>query len=812
MLKNWLKIYLYQIKNNKFFTALNVLGLSLGIAGLMFSILYWNDEQSYNQLNPNKDTVVQVINDMGSGVIWTSNVAPLGSAAKAGLPDVVDYCYVNDWYNEDVIVYDGKKHLATKLISAQNNFFSFFPFEFIKGSGTKAITPNTIAISEEMAKLVFGDTDAMGKTVTFGSGDTFTVQGVYRLAGKSSFMPNVVLNTMDKRLKETIEQWGNYNFGLFLKLKSPKNKQAVQDGLRKLVFENKTKKEALAQGISVEDYIKRSEAPLAILESLSDIRLHSIASNNPEGKGNYRFLVIMSGLSVLILILSIVNYINLATANAIKRAKEVGVRKILGAGKTNIILQFIFETVLTALFSILLALVIVELSLPYYNDFLVKDLAIQGSQFYMQLILIFIVVIVMAGIFPAVYVSNVETLNVLKGNFGRSKSGVWLRNGMLILQFAIASFFIVGSYIVYRQIEYLTNKDLGFKGDQVLQILYNQQRYNPELSEEANRGLQIRQYETVKQELSKVKGVEQVSAGTFFFGSGSGSSTTFGYHDTNVMAKNMAVDFEMLDMMKIKVVQGRNLSPQFSSDTISSILLNEAATRVMGEKDPIGKEIDWNGNKLKIVGVVKDFHHENISSPIGPLAFFHLKTINWLFGNVNGITVKVKAENMEATIASIEQLWTTKVDTQYPFKYVFVNKNFADTYKEYVKQKDLFSLLNVVVILIALFGLFALSSYSIQRRMKEIAIRKTLGADTGVLLVALSKQYVVFCITGFLIAFVPAWMLLDKWLETFAYRIDISILPFIIGFTVLMVLTLAVVLSRAYQATRVDVLTYLKYE
>ncbi|ALM49014.1 multidrug ABC transporter substrate-binding protein [Flavobacterium psychrophilum] len=811
MLKNWLKIYLYQIKNNKFFTALNVLGLSLGIAGLVFAILYWNDEHSYNQWNPNKDNTFQVINDLGNGNVWATNIAQTGALAKALLPEVADYCYMDDWYHENVVSYNGKGQVVSKIISAQNNFFSFFPFEFVKGSAATSVTPNSVAISEAAAKLLFGDADPMNKTIKFANGGVFSVKGVYRLNQKSSFEPNMVFNGIDSRLKDNKDQWGNYSFGLFLKLKDPAKAKAVEAGIRKIYFENRTKANAKEEGLTPEEYVKKHGETMVYLEALKDIRLHSVAHGSPEGKGNYRFLLIMAGLSVLVLILSIVNYVNLATANAVKRAKEVGVRKILGAGKGNIIRQFIFETILTTLFAILLALVIVELSLPYYNDFLGKELAIHGSQFYVQLIAIFIVVIVMSGIFPAVYVSNFETLNVLKGNFGRSKSGVWLRNGMLILQFAIASFFIVGSYIVYRQIEYLTNKDLGFTGDQVIQVQYRQPNYD--WSKRDWTPVMMQRYETVKQEVRKIEGVEEVSAGAFTFGSEASSSSNFSYRETvNVQAKNMAVDFEMLDMLKIKVVKGRNLSPALSSDTINSVLVNETAVRMMGEKDPIGKEIKWNDEKLKIVGVVKDFHFQNINEPIPPMTFFHFKTIDWMFGNVNGITIKVKAENMEQTLAGLEKLWTTKIDTDYPFDYAFVNANFANTYKAYVKQKDLFSLLNVVVILIALFGLFALSSYSIQRRMKEIAIRKTLGADTGVLLLALSKQYVVFCITGFLIAYVPAWMLLDKWLETFAYRIDISILPFIIGFTVLMVLTLAVVLSRAYQATRVDVLTYLKYE
>jgi putative ABC transport system permease protein len=274
----------------------------------------------------------------------------------------------------------------------------------------------------------------------------------------------------------------------------------------------------------------------------------------------------------------------------------------------------------------------------------------------------------------------------------------------------------------------------------------------------------------------------------------------------------MGVDFGMLEMMQIQIKEGRSLSEKFASDTINSMLVNETALKEMGEKNPIGKEVNWNENKFKIIGIVKDFNLFGPQEKVPPMVFFHFKTVDWMLQNANKIHVKVKAENMEETIANIEKFWVKNVDTEYPFEYDFVDKEYARTYEAFVKQKNLFSLLNVIVILIALFGLFSLASFSIQRRMKEIAIRKTLGAETNVLLKELSKQYIIFCVIGFLIALFPVYFLLNLWLENFAFRIDMSILPFIIGFVVLLILTLVVVLSRAYQATRVDILKYLKYE
>ena len=808
MLKNWINIFLFHIKNNKLFTALNVLGLSIGIAGLIFAILYWNDEQSYDQWNPEKEKVFTVLSDIGKDVIWSTNPGALEPYLKSD-SRIANVVY-HDWYQAEVFKYKGKTHVINKTFNTQNDFFELFPFETLQGNVETALSKeNSVAMNEKTAQKFFGKENPIGKQIIHNK-RIVTVTAIYSIPGNSSIAPNIIINNMKSSIDENKRQWGSFSFPIMIKLKNPNDKAAIEKKLNDLYYQNKTVKESKSEGISIKEYINTYGSITSILDPLSTIRLHSITNGMPEGKGNYQFLMIMVGLSILILILSIVNYINLATANAIKRAKEVGVRKIIGATRSNIILQFIFETVLTTLFSILLALVIVELSLPYYNNFLGKNLIIFGNQFYVQLIIIFIMTVVVAGIFPAVYVANFETLKVIKGNFGRSKSGVWIRNGMLIVQFAIASFFIIGSYIVYQQVNYLANKDLGFVPTRIISVYWDKQ--NVDFSNENYSKIIFNNYTRLTSELNKIKGVQGVSTGTFKFGGGNDSSSSFSYNSQSIQAQNLGIDFNMLDMMQIKIKEGRNISANFASDTISAVLINETALRMMNEKNPIGKVIDWNSEKLKIIGIVKDFNLFSPQSKVPPMVFFHLKTIDWLIGNINDIYIKIDTENSDQTLADIEKVWKKNVESEFPFEYEFLDKSFARTYESYVKQKNLFSLLNVVVILIAIFGLFSLASFSIQRRMKEIAIRKTLGAETNVLLKELSKQYIIFCVVGFAIAVFPVYYLLSKWLENFAYRIEITVLPFIIGFLILLLFTLIVVLFRAYQATKVDVLKYLKYE
>lgn len=802
MINNWLRVFLYHLKTKKLFSVLNVLGLSIGITGLLFSILNWNDEHEYDQWNPGKEKVFQVMSEIKGETVWAKALAPYEAYLKTTFPELEEYCYFSNAYGSIIVAYKEKKEIVEKTIDAQANFFSFFPFEFIYGDPQTAVRDkNSIALSEQTAKNIFGDQDPMGKSVNI-SGQVFVVRGVYRIPGKSSIAPAVVMGRIDERLRNFEKHWGSYNFSLMLKLKNPSDAGLISERLDQIYDRNGAVSLAREAGISHQEFTEKYGQTKIILQPLKTARLHAIVSGYPEGRGNYLFLIIMFGVSMLILVLSVVNYVNLATGNAVNRAKEVGVRKVTGATKTNIVWQFVFETCLTVLVAVLLALTIAELLLPYYNELLDKELVMHEGQFFLQLVLVFFLVVVLAGIFPAVYVANFETLKVLKGNFGRSKKGVWIRNGMLVLQFIIASFFITGSYVVYRQVRFMSSKDLGFEGDQVIDIAYRKKG-----DRSFNKCL------TLKDELLKIKGVRQVGISGFSFGTGEMISSGFQYKGANIQCKNMGVDFSTLEMMDIKIKEGRSFRPEYASDTINSILINETAARRMNEDKPVGKEIVWDLEKYKIIGVVKDFHIYGFQEEVPPMIFFHFKTVDWQFeANMNRLFVKITPENMDETIAEIEGFWLRNVNSDYPFQYDFVNKKFARTYKAFVNQKNLFSLLNVIVILIAVFGLFALASYSIQRRMKEIAIRKTLGAETNALLRELSKQYIVFCAAGFIIALVPTYYLIEEWLQNFAYRVTVSMIPFLVCFLLLMAITLAVVLSRAYLATRVDVLKYLKYE
>ncbi|KRD11088.1 multidrug ABC transporter substrate-binding protein [Flavobacterium sp. Root901] len=808
MIFNWFKIFIYHLKQSKLFSLLNVLGLSIGVASVIFAILYWNNEHAYDQWNPEKENVYQVLNVIGStGDTWATSSIPFGQTCKATIPEIEQICFVNDWYNEAVVKYQNKKVIDKKITVSDNNFFDFFPFPIVKGAKKDILKEkNSVAVSEEQAKLLFDNEDPIGKSITYND-QSYIVKSVYRIVRPSSFEPNYVFGGIIR--EGDINNWGNFSYGLMIKVKKNADMNVVSKKLHNVNYVNRTLKDAKESGQTVEQYIKENGEIKVILDQLKTLRLHgtkTTGSASPEGKGNLQLIYIMAGLSILILVLSLVNYINLATASAIKRAKEVGVRKIVGASKNQIITQFIFETAIIVTLSILFALAIVELSLPYYNSFLRKTLTMNGGEFYLQLILIFGLVIILAGIFPAIYISNFETLKVLKGNFSRSKSGIWIRNSMLIFQFGIAAFFIIGALIVNSQVDYMMNKDLGFNGNQVIRIPFNYQDYNKKGDK----------YQLTKQEILKIPGVQEVSTFAGTFGNSTNSSSGFTHNGVFVQPRNVEMDFDFLKMMKIKIVEGRDLSPKFASDTIDNWLINETLAKTLGLKNAVNTVITsgWSngkGNlKFKVVGIVKDFHITGLQNKVPPMVFINMKTLKW--NNFQNVYVKVSPDNLSETLDKLKTYWEANVNPDYPFDFEFVNKGFAKTYEEQVKQKDLFFILNLVVITIAIFGLFALASFSMERRLKEIAIRKTLGAETDVLLKELSKQYILFCLMGFGIGIVPAYILLQKWLEDFAFRINISPVPFSIALVSLLVLTLLIVLAKAYQVTKIDVLKYLKYE
>lgn len=804
MLQTWFKIFFRNSKKNWLNILVNILGLTVGFAGLLLVLLYLNDEQSYNASNPKANEIYRVIHKMSDGDVWDSSTNVEGPKYVESIPEIEDFYLSDGWYGSFVVKIDGKEIYTRDMLRGNASFFDFFPHEIIEGSVNtfKEVTTNA-AISEEQAKIYFGNKSAIGKTITF-KNRSYVITTVYKIHGKHYYMPKVVT-----QFKEHPEgHWGSFSNNLFVKTSKGAVLEEITKKANNVWYTNAIIPQAKKDGISPEEFEEKYGTTI-ILEPLKDIRLKTIADEaGPEGKGNYQLIIVMLSLSVLLIIISCVNFINLSIASATQRAKEVGVKKTLGISKLALVRQYALEIVFQGIIAFVLSLVLVELILPSFNDFMRKEISILNLELLSKVASLAILVSIVVGFIPAIYLSKFKAVEVLKGNISRSKEGVFARNIMLGIQFLISGFFLTGSLIIYYQVDYIMNKDLGFNGDQIITVSLNEydDRY--------------KKYELIKKELIKHPNIDVVTSNSFTIGGGSSNSTNVDYNGISVQTNGNAMDFNYLQTMDIKLLKGRFLQESMASDTIKNVLINETLAKAFNiYDDPIGKKIksgyggsDTKDGKFEVVGMIKDYHILGMDSKIPPTMLMHWNTFDWMKQNFWRIQFKIKPNNVPETLKYIEKYWKENIEQGYPFNAQFLNKRFARTYAKYQKQKTLFLILTTVVIIISLLGLFALATLTIQQRLKEVAIRKTLGASIKEIMFELIKSFLKITLIAS-VALIPiAYYFMENWLENFVYRIDMPILPFIITPIVLSILVFVVVGLKAYNATKIDLIKFLKFE
>ncbi|HEX7869427.1 MAG TPA: FtsX-like permease family protein, partial [Chryseobacterium sp.] len=546
------------------------------------------------------------------------------------------------------------------------------------------------------------------------------------------------------------------------------------------------------------------------LTPLSKMKLD--AKSEGINKGDKKSIMILLGLSALILVLSGINLINLKTAQASQRAKEVGVRKVVGSSKSKLIFQFLLETFMICFVAYIIAFAMVELVLPSYNKFLGKEIKLNDTNLFIYSGLLLIVFSLISGLIPALYLANFKPINTLKGNFSRSRHGVWLRNSILTLQLIISSFFIICSLIIHSQVKYMMNKDLGFKGDQVVNIQFNKTEWENDYN--------YKKYVRLKNEVSKIPGVEDITGSVNSIGLGmANASLVKNALDTTKAVENVlvgAIDHNYFKFYKMKLVSGRDMDLRYASDTISGTIANESFIKKMGwNKDQaLGKEVfpGWEQKKkYKIIGVLQDFYINGVDKPVEPMLFFNYER-NWAKNNMQNLQIKLSGNDINGTLEQIKEFWLTKVEPGYPINYEFVDKQFAKTFVKFQKQQTLFTILNVVVLVIALLGLFALSSLLIEQKLKDVAIKKTLGADERTIVWDLTKRFLLICVIAVFISIPFGYYAMNEWLKDFAYRIDMPVWPYVLSMISLLLLTFIVVSFKAYRATKINLVKHLKYE
>ena len=804
MLNNWLKIAFINYKKNWLSTIINLFGLTIGLTGFMLILMHWNDEESYEKWNPKKDNIYAFQQYNKKENTYSPSISyPLADRAVKMIPEIKDFVLFSGSGMGCKMATKNKTMYQKEGMTVSENFFNFFPFKLISGSYKDALkNENSLALSTKAAKNLFGKTDVAGESVKF-DGDNFVVTAVYELPKENSVIKPEFVILAYEQIKNDKESWGNFNYGCFFLLDKNANTETVQKKLYDEVFLYRAKINAKGAGITPEKYLELYGPRGSLLTPIDQMKLHGKAYW--FGTGDLKTMIILFTLSVLIVVLSAINFINLKTAQASQRAKEIGVRKAIGSTKSSLVLQFLLETFLICFTSYLLALALTELMLPSFNKFFAKEIVMNDWHIYFYSFVMVLAVTLISGLIPATYLSNFKAIETLKGNFARSKHGIWLRNGILTLQLIISSFFIIASLIVSSQVKHMMDKDLGFNGKQVYLVTFSENVPQPWLK-----------YERIKNEMRKIEGVADVSYGEAVAGSYRYSNSNMDYMDKTIYAQHGSMDYDYLKFMGVKLKSGRWLDSKLASDTINNVLVNETFVKQFGWNDNQAFKNEFrpgfDEKPYKIVGIVKDFNIQSLKTAVEPMIFFHYRATSWKRYNVYNIQLKIKPEDIDGTVKRIKKYWQTNVETGYPFEAYFIDKQFAKTFEKYQKQQTLFTILNAMVLMVALLGLFALSSLMIEQKLKDVAIRKTLGASDKTLIIGLTKQFLWITLIAVLISIPISYYLMNEWLKDFAYRIEMPVFPFILSLISLLILTFAVVSIKAYQATKVNLVKYLKYE
>ena len=795
MIRNYLKIAFRNLWRHKGFSLINIIGLAVGMTACFLIFIYVKFELSYDKFNQNFDQIYRLNTDIKSPnevLHWSSATAPMGPALKADYPDEVkDYARV---FGVGFLVQNENRKFQENNVSFTDpSIFKIFTFPFIQGNPATALSaPFRIVLTETMAKKYFGNTDIVGKTLMLNGNQPVQVSGVIKdvpLNSHFSFDMVMSASTMEKMKMIDMTEWGNFANYTYLLL--PKGYDGAKLEAKLPAF--------LAKHIS-EDKRRKGYNYTLFVEPLKDVYMDNF--RGAPVNGNKTNVYVFSIIAVFILLIACINFVNLTTARASERAKEVGIRKVIGAFKNQLTIQFLGESVIISLISFLVSFVLCLLLLPMFNNLAGKIISesIFENGYIFILFGIAVAIGFLAGIYPSLILTSFSITSVLKGRFSTSVKGILLRKGLVVLQFTISIVLIVGTLIVYNQLNYMRGQSLGFDKDQMAIIDFN---YD---------GAVQSQQQTIKDELRQVPGVLSVSGSSNTPGNG----TNVAYSEVesragNLMPMNLSmyqVDYDFVPQYGFKLVAVRAFSTAFPTDSTKSLMLNETAVRQLGyvhASDVIGKKFSQWGRTGQIIGVVKDFHFESLDQNIKPFSF----RINP--GNIGVFTVKIKGGEIPNTIAALQSKWKSLVP-QRPFSYSFLDDNFNKQYLTEDRFGKLFMYFAILAIMISCLGLLGLASYSTLQRTREIGIRKVLGASVPGIVNMLSKEFLQLVAVAALIAFPMAWYGMHNWLKDFAYRINIGWWVFAVAGILAFFIAITTISFQAIRAAMANPVNSLKSE
>jgi putative ABC transport system permease protein len=804
MIKNYLKIAWRNLMKNKVFSLINIVGLSTGLACCMLITLYILNETSYDRYQKNADNIYQVgteFRGLGNIKKLPNTPAAMGEIMKQVFPEIQQTTRLIRLFGEDktLLQYTPqnnavKSFYETKGYLADSTFFRMFTYNFIAGDPSTALSnPNSVVLSEEIAKKIFGNQPALHKIIHISSstnGDhDFEVTGVFKPINKPSHIDGrFFLSTMGGDVAQMIRNAGNnlannnmyYTYLLLAPGADPKKLEAQFPAF----IDKYAGKELKAVGFQKVQY----------LVSLKDIHLHSGSDADVTPSGSVTYLYILASIALFTLLIACINFMNLATARSSKRSSEVGIRKVLGAEKKLLIAQFLGESVMMSLIAFVFAILFTELLIPAFNSVSGKNLSLNYSNIaiVVAFLLLSILTGLLAGSYPAFYLSSFNPAKVLKGKFSNSLAAVSLRKGLVIFQFVISVVLIVASVVIAQQMKYLRSADLGF--DQERQIVI------PLRSENAKKI-----YSSFKDELLKQSTIANVGASAFYPGiTNYSDNILYKQGESMQQGKDVRmnyVDTRFLQTLHITPVAGRLFSDDFRSDTSKAIILNEKAIKELGFASPqesIGQKLffDFQGKNydFDIVGVVKDFHYEDLHLPITPYGF-QLS----LQPQYNYMIVHAKAGDINNILASVKNSWHN-LNPSEPFEYNFLDEDFQKNYDAENRLSAIVGYFTAIAILISCLGLFGLATFSAEQRVKEIGVRKALGANVSSIVALLSKDFLKLVGIAILIASPLAWFAMNKWLQSFAYRIHINWTVFAITTLAALLIALITISFQAIKA------------
>lgn len=809
MFRNYLKVAFRNLWKNKGYSAINVIGLAVGLATCLLIMLFVWDELSFDKFHEKADRIYRVDSDIkfgGSALRIAVSSDPMGATLKRDYPQVEQYTRIYASSGAKLLKKDDNYINEEKIAYADSTFFDVFSFPLVSGNSKTALNdPNTAVISEAGAIKYFGTTDAIGKVLVTNNNENYKVTAVMKDMPRNSHFIYDVLLSMDN-VSYTFGNYLSHNFHTYIVLK-----EGADPSEFKRIFREILNKYVLAQAKafmsikSMEEFESTGNYVRYSLMPMTDIHLKSDKFPELSANGNEQNVFIFSAVAFFILLIACINFMNLSTARSANRAKEVGIRKVLGTEKSTLIRQFLTESTIVAFISLMIALLITLFILPFFNDLSGKSLTF-GSLFQRGflaiLIIIPLVVGILAGSYPAFYLSSFQPITVLKGKLAGGFKKSSFRSGLVVVQFTATIFLIIATIVVYSQLDYIQTRKLGFNKEQVLMI--------------DNAYVLGNQAEPFREEVLKLSGVQSGTLSSYLpVSSSSRSDNTYSKEAildpaSGLNMQTWEIDYDYMNTLGMELVAGRNFSKDFGTDS-NAVIINETTAKILGVPNVIGTNIYYSGDgsgsdvkALKIIGVVKNFHFESLHHNVGPLCF--------RLGKSTGIaSFKVSTGNIKELVAKVESAWK-KMAPGMPFSYRFLDEAFDNMYRVEQRMGKLALAFSILAIVVACMGLFGLATYAAEQRIKEIGIRKVLGASVSGIVEMLSVDFVKLVMVSAVIAFPISWWAMNKWLTNFAYRIDISWWIFLVAAGIALLIALSTISFQAIRAALMNPVKSLRTE